>query len=67
MERKNLISPDTDIYEYYDLDVKVISPNMDPKVERAVKLLKKRQNMLFLKVVLGALLKKCLLLRCPCF
>jgi len=30
------LPPDTDIYEYYDLDVKVISPNMDPRVESCV-------------------------------
>ncbi len=35
--RKALNLPEeTDIYEYYDLDVKVISPNMDPKVESCV-------------------------------
>ncbi|MCD6156102.1 MAG: hypothetical protein J7J32_03565 [Candidatus Atribacteria bacterium] len=32
--RKTFNLPEeVDIYEYYDLDVKVISPNMDPKVE----------------------------------
>jgi len=27
------LDEDTDIYEYYDLDLKIISPNMDPRIE----------------------------------
>ena len=27
------LPPDTDIYEYYDLDIKLVNPNMDPRVE----------------------------------
>ncbi|MGQ9622097.1 MAG: uroporphyrinogen decarboxylase family protein [Candidatus Caldatribacteriaceae bacterium] len=56
--RKALGLPeDTDIYEYYDLDVKVISPNMDPKVESCVILEKTPEHVIF-RSGFGCIVKK---------
>ncbi|WP_369019257.1 uroporphyrinogen decarboxylase family protein [Thermatribacter velox] len=48
---------ETDIYEYYDLDVKVISPNMDPKVESCV-ILEKTPDYVVFKSGFGCTVKK---------
>uniref|UniRef100_A0A7V4WMA1 Uroporphyrinogen decarboxylase (URO-D) domain-containing protein n=1 Tax=Candidatus Caldatribacterium saccharofermentans TaxID=1454753 RepID=A0A7V4WMA1_9BACT len=48
---------DTDIYEYYDLDVKVISPNMDPKIESCV-ILERTEDYVVFRSGFGCTVKK---------
>lgn len=48
---------DTDIYEYYDLDIKVISPNMDPKVESCT-ILEQTPEYVIFRSGFGCTLKK---------
>ena len=64
-EKFNLPS-DTDIYEYYDLDVKVISPNMDPKVE-SCQIVEETPEYVVFKSGFGCTVKSYLLLQCLCF
>ncbi|NSW75745.1 MAG: hypothetical protein HPY68_03025 [Candidatus Atribacteria bacterium] len=51
------LPPDTDIYEYYDLDIKVISPNMDPKVESCI-ILEQTPEYVVFRSGFGCTLKK---------
>lgn len=48
---------EVDIYEYYDLDIKVISPNMDPKVESCT-ILEKTPEYVVFKSGFGCTVKK---------
>ncbi|MEN3187116.1 MAG: hypothetical protein ABDK92_10940, partial [Atribacterota bacterium] len=60
------LPPDTDIYEYYDLDVKVISPNMDPKVESCT-ILEQTSEYVVFRSGFGCTLKKVFALPMPMF
>ena len=51
------LPPDTDIYKYYDLDLKVISPNMDPKVE-SCKVIEQNSEYVLFKSGFGCVVKK---------
>ena len=47
----------TDIYEYYDLDLKIISPNMDPQIE-SCQILKQTSEYVIFKSGFGCSVKK---------
>jgi len=64
-EKFNL-PPDTDIYEYYDLDVKVISPNMDPKVE-SCQIIEETSEYVVFKSGFGCTVKKMFAAPMPMF
>ncbi len=51
------LPPETDIYEYYDLDVKVISPNMDPKV-KSCEIIEETQEYVVFRSGFGCTVKK---------
>lgn len=51
------LPPDTDIYEYYDLDLKVISPNMDPRIE-SCRVIEQTSEYVVFKSGFGCVVKK---------
>ncbi len=51
------LPPDTDIYEYYDLDLKVISPNMDPRIE-SCRVIEQTPEYVVFKSGFGCVVKK---------
>jgi len=55
-EEKHL-SEDKDIYQYYDLDLKIISPNMDPQIE-SCQIIKQTKEHVIFKSGFGCTLKK---------
>ena len=55
-KEKNL-SQDTNIYYYYDMDLMVISPNMDPK-KKSCEIIEKGDDYIIWKSGFGAVLKK---------
>jgi len=51
------LSEDKDIYQYYNLDLKIISPNMDPQIE-SCQIIKQTKEHVIFKSGFGCTLKK---------
>jgi hypothetical protein len=60
------LSPDADIYQYYDLDWRVTLPNMDPKI-RAFEVLKENDEEVVVRTGFGAVIRKRFDLAMPAF
>jgi uroporphyrinogen decarboxylase len=56
-KKEKKLSPDTNIYYYYDMDLMVVSPNMDPK-KKSCKIIEKCEDYTTWESGFGATMKK---------